>query len=359
MSRNLRAISLVLGLALALPAVAAEGRIPVFAPTTLAADGKYILTRDIMGTGAASPIVITAPNVDLDLNGFNVIEPGGGFPVILIPGFIASGSIHNGKLTTGSFGIEAPFGGAGGKLVIEGVRVQGSGTVGIHSAAETTIIRKSVVEGNGGDGILIDGAAPKTGQVDSNVITSPGGNGIVFANGNITISNNSIAGTGLIGILISPGTGCLVLENTVGGAGTEGIVIRGSKGNKLFDNVVRESASNGIHIDPGSTDTLVLNNVSTGNGFLLPPGNGLIIEGDQNLVERNTLNSNNCAGLFFTGLGCANTFGRNMARGNVGACALGACAGPPALFPPNSCNACGAPVNSTFGDNLIPGPPIF
>jgi parallel beta-helix repeat protein len=360
MSRNLRAVSIaLLGLSLALPAAAAEGRIPVFGPATLAVDGKYIVTRDIMGTGAASPIVITAPNVDLDLNGFNVIEPGGGFPVILFPGFIGTGSVHNGTLTTGSLGIEAPFGGVGGKLMIEGVRVQGSGGVGIHSATETTIVRRSVVEGTGGDGILVDGATIKTGQIDSNVVASAGGNGIVFASGNITISNNSIAGPGLIGILISPGSGCLVIENTVGGAGTEGIVIRGSRGIKLFDNVVRESGSNGIHIDPGSTDSLVLNNVSTGNGFALPPGSGLLVEGDQNLVERNTLNANNCAGLFFTALGCANTFGRNMARGNLGACALGACAGPPALFPPNSCNACGAPVNSTFGDNLIPGPPIF
>jgi parallel beta-helix repeat protein len=360
MSRNLRAIALgLLGLSVALPAAAAEGRIPVWAPTTLAADGKYIVTRDIMGTGAASPIVITAPNVDLDLNGFNVTEPGGGFPVILIPGPIGVGNVHNGTLTMGSAGIDAPFAGVGGKLVLESLRIQGSGGFGIHSAIETNVIRRSVIEGTGGDGILIDGPLLHTGIIDGNVITSTGANGIVHVGGNMTISYNSIAGPALIGILISPGSGCLVLENTVGGAGTEGIVIRGSKGIKLFDNVVRESGSNGIHVDPGSTDSLILNNVSTGNGFALPPGNGLLVEGDQNLVERNTLNSNNCAGLFFTGLGCGNTFGRNMARGNVGACALGACAGPPALFPPNSCNACAAPVNSTFGDNLIPGPPVF
>src|SRR5262249_4293480 len=152
------------------------------------------------------------------------------------------------------------------------------------------------------------------GILDGNTVQNPGVNGINFANGNITISNNSIASPGVIGILISPGNGCLVSENTVGGAGTEGLVVRGGKGIKLFDTVIRESASNGIHIDPGSIDCLVLNNVSTANGFVLPPGSGLLVEGDQNLVDRNTLNSNNCAGLFFTGLGCGNTFGRNMAR---------------------------------------------
>jgi parallel beta-helix repeat protein len=360
MGRNRRALCLgLLGLSLTLPALAAEGRIPVFGPGVLAVDGKYIVTRNITGTGAAAPITISAPNVDLDLNGFDVVEPAAAFPVINIPGFIGTVSVHNGTVTAGSAGLDAPFGGAGGKLVIEGLRVQGPGGFGIHSATESTVVRKSVIEGAGGDGILIDGGVLKTGSVDGNVIESPGGNGIFFASGNITISNNSIAGASLIGILIAPGSGCLILENTVGGAGTEGIVIRGSKGIKLFDNVVRESGSNGIHIDPGSMDNLVLNNVSTANGFALPPGSGLLVEGDQNLVERNTLNSNNCAGLFFTGLGCGNTFGRNMARGNLGACALGACAGPPALFPPNSCNACPVPANSTFGDNLIPGPPIF
>jgi parallel beta-helix repeat protein len=360
MSRNLRrALGVLLGLLTVLPAAAAEGRIPVFAPTTLAADGKYIVPRPIMGTGAASPIVIAAPNVDLDLNGFAVVEPGGGFPVIFIPGFVGTVRVHNGTLTTGSLGLDAPFAGPGGKLVLDHLKVQGSGGVGIHSSTEATIIRDSTVEGTGGDGILIDGPVLKTGIVDGNVVKNAGGNGITFVTGNITISNNAIGGSALIGILISPGSGCLLSENIVGGAGTEGIVLRGSKGCKLFDNVVRESGSNGIHLDPGTTDSLVLNNVSTANGFALPPGNGLLVEGDQNLVERNTLNSNNCAGLFFTAFGCANTFGRNTARGNVGACALGACGGPPALFPPNSCNACVAPVNSTFGDNLIPGPPVF
>jgi hypothetical protein len=90
----------------------------------------------------------------------------------------------------------------------------------------------------------------------------------------------------------------------------------------------------------------------------------MLVDGTQNLIERNTLNSNAGFGLRFCspGASCANTFGRNMARGNGGAALApcGACGGVPALFPPQSCNIAGCAVpNSTFGDNLIPGPPIF
>jgi parallel beta-helix repeat protein len=89
-----------------------------------------------------------------------------------------------------------------------------------------------------------------------------------------------------------------------------------------------------------------LNNVLTMNGQ-----HGLWVQGTRNLVERNTLNGNTGCGLFL--MGPMNTYGRNMARGN-GGLGCGPCF---ALFPPESCDA--APGNTSFGDNLIPGPPVF
>ena len=51
---------------IAVAALAADGRTPVFLPgALLGADGKYIVTRNIAG-GAGSAIVIAAPHVDLD-----------------------------------------------------------------------------------------------------------------------------------------------------------------------------------------------------------------------------------------------------------------------------------------------------
>jgi hypothetical protein len=108
----------------------------------------------------------------------------------------------------------------------------------------------------------------------------------------------------------------------------------------------------------------VLNNNSSGNGFGVPgvTGDGLFVEGLQAMIDHNQLNANSRVGLNFQGPGaCGSTFGRNTARANLGIAAP-ACPGAPALFPPNSCNgapACGANPQSTFGDNLIPGPPVF
>jgi hypothetical protein len=82
------------------------------------------------------------------------------------------------------------------------------------------------------------------------------------------------------------------------------------------------------------------------------------------MIDHNQLNSNSRVGLNIQGVAgaaCGNTFGRNTARGNLGIAAP-ACPGAPPLFPPNSCNGtggCGALPQSTFGEYLIPGPPVF
>jgi len=356
MHRNLARMTLcALVFAGTLPALAAEGRIPIFGPGPIGADGKYVVTRDIFGTGAGPVIDILAPNVDIDLNGFTLTEPAGAFPVINVPGiFVTQLTVRNGSLNSGSFGIDAPV--PGDKIVIEDVKIGFPTTTGIHVLDIVSIaIRRVMIQGvGGGPGILIDGIAPQTAVIEDSVIRDVGGDGINFISGSITVLNNKIAGTGGLGppgaaISLTAADSSLVSENTIVGSGTEGIALSGTRGGKLFDNLVQSSVSHGIHLDLGTSGILVLNNVATGNGFALPGGHGLFVEGSLNQLDRNTLNSNSGYGLFFTGGG--NTFGRNMARANGGP------AGCPLLFPPNSCDV-GA-GNSTFGDNLIPGPPFF
>jgi len=337
-----------------LPALAAEGRIPIFGPGPIGADGKYVVTRDIFGTGAGPVIDILAPNVDIDLNGFTLTEPAGAFPVINVPGiFVTHLTIRNGSLNFGSLGIEAPV--PGDKIVIEDVKIEFPAATGIHVLDILSIaIRRVMIQGGAATGILIDGLAPQTAVIEDSVIRDVGGNGIEFMSGSITVLNNKLAGTGGAGppggaITLTAADSSLVSENTIVGSGTEGIFVSNTRGGKLFDNLVQSSVSHGIHLDPGSAGILVLNNVATGNGFGLPGGHGLFVEGFLNHLDRNTLNSNSGYGLFFTGGG--STFGRNMARANGGP------AGCPLLFPPNSCDA--GLGNSTFGDNLIPGPPVF
>lgn len=53
-------------------AFAADGAIPIWAPTTITEPGNYVLTRDIELPGVPTVIAIAASYVDLDLNGFRV-----------------------------------------------------------------------------------------------------------------------------------------------------------------------------------------------------------------------------------------------------------------------------------------------
>ena len=180
-------------------------------------------------------------------------------------------------------------------------------------------------------------------MLESSAALGSGGIQVLMAQAFAVLHNRiDVAGVGIE--LMSDGS--LISENTVRSLGSDGIVLRQGRGNKFFDNVVNGCSGNGINLMPPSGNSLLLNNVATGNG-----GHGLWVQAPFNLVERNTLNGNTGCGLFFTAP--LSTFGRNMARGNGGV-ACGPCG---ALFPPESCAA--AAGNSSFGDNLIPGPPVF
>lgn len=356
--------------------LAAEGRTPVFAPgTLLGADGKYIVTRNIVG-GVGPVITIGAPNVELDLNGF-VLSGAAGSPVISIIAGMDHVTIRNGVLSGGSVGIELVGPPTTRKVDIEDVKIHDSAIQGIHLGnVEGAALRRNEITDTGSEGIAWDGGATvKHGTIEGNLLRRTSAGIVVNTCSSVAVLNNRLEdpGTGAggafpgNGIVLVACQGSLVSENTVERSRIDGIALFNGKGNKLFDNVVRASGGNGIHLDIGTSDTLVLNNVATGNGtgLLASGGDGLLVEGTQNLLERNQLNSNAGFGLRFciAGGSCANTFGRNMARANggfLGALGCGACGGAPALFPPNSCNIAGCAVaNSTFGDNLIPGPPIF
>jgi len=129
---------------------------------------------------------------------------------------------------------------------------------------------------------------------------------------------------------------CLIAENTVQNVkGGSGIYLGDSQGCKIYNNVVRQAERHGIELAGFSDDNLVLDNVSTQNGL-----DGLRVEGSQNHIERNVLNSNGTSGLPAWGLHFANfggplinnTYGRNTGHGNPGppaACVFGGGPNPP------------------------------
>src|SRR5262245_46615200 len=95
--REMRRMTLLLWIvamaAGSIDAFAQAGRRPVWMPgTIIAVDGSYVVTRNLAG-GAAPAITITAPNVDLDLNGMTLFA--GGAPVVIsIPGPVSEVRIH-------------------------------------------------------------------------------------------------------------------------------------------------------------------------------------------------------------------------------------------------------------------------
>jgi parallel beta-helix repeat protein len=336
---------------------AAEGRTPIFAPTTISADGKYIVTRNI-GPAPTALITVLSTNVDIDLNGFVLDNGPTPQPVISISlaGGVEQITIRNGSLKGGSAGIDASV--PATKAVIEDVKIQGPSGIGIHLLDVSSLaIRRNLVTSSGGVGIVVDGAGTAhSGTIEGNVVRDAAGGILVFNGSSVAVLHNRIDGGTGNGIDLVGGDGCLLSENTIERVNGMGINLVNSIGNKLYDNVVREARSHAIHLDPASNDNLVVMNSATNNGFGLPGGHGLFVEGKQNFIDRNILNSNSGFGLRLAAGSASNTFGRNMARGNAGG-GGGPCAAAPGLFPPNSCND-GA-VNTTFGDNLIPGPPVF
>jgi parallel beta-helix repeat protein len=350
MTKITKAVVVLAGIAAASrPGLAAEGRIPVFAPgTVLAADGKYIVTRNI--SAAAAPIItIAAGNVDLDLNGFTLSAPGGGGDLIVVPGPAVEVRIHNGTLVGGSTSINAP--GPGRQLIVEDVKSQDAagGTAAIHTVdVESVAYRRITFQDPGTTwAISMDGGFPaKTGTIEANIIRggAAGTGGInVVAGSAMAVLHNHLENMPGGGLSLDC-NGCLVSENTIQDSGGNGIEVRQGKGGKLYDNVVSRGGSNGIVLGAGVSDTLVMNNVLTGNG-----ADGLLVNGTQNHIERNTMNTNSSCGMRLNGAN--NVFGRNMARGNAGiGCAP--CAGAPGA-PPNSCN--NAAGNTSHADNFMTG----
>jgi len=340
------------------PLVAAEGRVPIFAPTTIVADGRYILTRNI-GPAATALITVSSPNVDIDLNGFTLDNSGTPNPVIVVIGpTIETIAIRHGVLKGGAGGIDCTFGGIP-KVVFEDLKIQSSAGFGIHLLGPINVeIRRNLINSSSGSGIQIDPIAGfiTTGVIEGNTIQGAGSLGIAVQNASaLSFLDNRIDVTADAGISLVASGGCLFERNTIEKAGKNGIDVVASGGNRLADNVVRSAGWHGLHLDPGSNDNYIVRQTSSLNGSGLPGGHGIFVEGSKNYIENSTLNTNNGAGLDFSGGATLNIFGRNMARGNTGV-AVGPCG---ALFPPNSCDALAANGNTRDGSNLIPGPPLF
>lgn len=374
-----------------LPAIAAEGRTPIYAwQTTITAPGKYIVTRDIFPLICSAPVIdiqiapappVPAGHVDIDLNGFRVAACPG-HPVIKATGQ-DNITVRNGTLMWGDYGIHieadpADPGARNRKVVIEDVKVMDVliGGILLDGITDFALRRNNVIitdsfpiAPQSMEGIVIDGRVgvdpyvPIKGTIEDNQVERTGGGITVRGGSSVAIVNNRIEDIAVIaqppaqgGIVYDISEGGLIANNTVekivGGAG---IYLGDSHGTKIYNNVVREASANGIHIAGRGHDNLILENVVTLCGM-----DGCTVEGSRNFVDRNLLNINcqagvqACWGLHFSAAfgGADNTFGRNTARGNLGV--PPACPAGPGPYPPTTDFCDEQPGNSSFNDNYMP-----
>lgn len=346
-----RCAALALMVADAPAAAAAEGRTPISKPgTVISSAGRYVLTRNLVGGGGIPVIEVAAPGVDLDLNGFVIDNAAGVVEAVLVsaPGDV---SIRNGAIRNAHVGVHAPAGGT--RILLEDLQIRSCDPAIRVVDVGTVVLRRVLVEGPG-NAIRIEGAAVKVGTVEDCIVRDAA-NGIAVDNASgFAVVRNHVEGTTGEGISLSGCSGCLVAENEVTRA-SSGIVVTGSSAVTLRNNAVSDCRTNGIRINGSSEDVAALDNVVVRNGFPAG-GNGLLVEGDRAFLSGNVLNDNNGVGLWLSSGSSDVTFGRNTARGNAGSGGA-VCGAAPPLFPPNSCND-GA-GNTSFGDNLIPGPPPF
>jgi parallel beta-helix repeat protein len=350
---------------LAAPALAGEGRIPIWQPVSITPgmEGKYVLTRDVSAVGGSGlPAIDIQPGtvaVDIDLNGFTLY--GVDTDVILAVG-VDSLTIRNGTIMFGlGDGISVLD---ARKVVIEDVKIEFVHGYGIHLTGVTNfaVRRNILVSDPDADpgmigGIWVDGTqapGPVEGKIEDNQIDSAGFGIQVDVGSAVTIRGNQVEdalqGDG-IHVLVCDG--CLIAENTVQHSAGIGIVLTDANVNKVYNNVVF-GASDGIALLGNTSDCLVLDNNSSQN----QPGSGLVVSGFRNQINGNVFNFNASAGIWFmpSAAPTNNTFGRNVMRSNaaIPAGSIGCPFTPlPCTFP-DVCDDAGG--NSSFTDNMGPVP---
>lgn len=366
--------------------LADEGRTPIFEAVdldvaNLPIGGQYVVTTDISVT-ANNVIRIRGTgveDVEIDLNGFT-LEAGASGGNVIDAKDLRTLTVRNGVIRhqgTGASGILVQ---ATDSAIVEQMKISG-GRYGVWISLGVTsfAIRDNTISETNDNGILVNYAGstdPEVaeGSIDDNTLrdcgdaaSAPnGGRGIEvrFGVSSVAIRRNRIERPHTYGITVNSRGAVVIDGNRVNETGYRGIIASATGACRVSNNVVQNAGvlgsevenlgGDGIFINDTASNCLLLNNVSTNNYM-----SGLRVEGDRCHIDGNVLNDNRLAGLFFEPEADQNTFGRNTARNNGagagppdGSCAVQTCTG---LTEPDFCDE--GVDNTSFGDNLAPGPP--
>jgi hypothetical protein len=214
-------------------AMAGDGAIEIWEPTTITESGSYVVTRDI--TALLTIITITADNVDVDLNGF---------------------TLNTDTITHAAIHISAPA----KNVTIENGTVVGGGGIYAEWGVERLTVRRLNVQGTNGHAITA-GVSHES-VFEDNVITAR-----------------------LIGIS-SDFNKSVIRRNTITSSESGGILVTGD-GNLIVDNLIEDCAEDGIHLNVYANHNHITGNLLINNGLY-----GLVIHGGDNVYRGNVARGN-------------------------------------------------------------------
>lgn len=324
----------------ALASADGDARTPLSAAattTTITVPGSYYLTANIAATTApgADGIVIAAPDVTLDLNGFALRgAPGSGAGVRALPGAdrcqVRGGSVSG----WGATGVDLS---AAVSAAVRGVRAGDNAGAGIHGGSGC-VVENCSAEGNGARGscagIVVGDAGVVRGCSSTGNFSAAAGvgamRGIQGGQGatitGCSANGNKASGTGLgAGIQVgnnSTVTDCAATANTGGntGNGAPGYGILAAAGcvisrNSCCDNKGPVNSA-GTGISAGD-DNVIENNTCRGNqGGFLANGYG-VFAGSRNVIRGNTCAFNRSGTSSGSGYGVAAVNGNLVERNSV------------------------------------------
>ena len=294
--------------------------------------GSYYLVGNINVNGGRAAIEVAAPNVEIDLNGFQISGSGEGGPdtgVSVPSGVTDRVRVRNGSIRNCGTGVDA-----GPRAVVENVTIRDCG-VGIV-AAQQSVVRDSNVFFCAGVGIQVgDDSSVDDCAADSNQTGILAGNDCTITG--VTVSGNTVGMNvadrcSIIACNISQNTNTgvfaddktLIRECNVSNNGN-GLEIDGFD-SSVIDNIISDNSGFGVFV--ANRSTLRGNNVTSNGGSGLFGSSGLLVENnnfDENgigasvvfecVVRNNSFRENTTALQNFNGTGDntidENTFIRN------------------------------------------------
>lgn len=279
--RNIRestekALTVLLTLAFAVCAAAADGRIPIGSvPYTISAPGSYYLTASLTNGASQTAITIGSSNVTLDLCGHTLRTTSTSYSNIASTGF-SDIRVSNGILLGGGYSVDIESVTAG-FISIDGLSITGYNNTGITITGASNYpavqITNNRITTNGGTLTTVGLSMSKVwgGQVASNVIVGAGtaGNDLFLLNNasSLVIMDNAIT-YGASGMNFLNVNGLRILRNNCSYNGGDGIILQGTCTNiDVEENLLSTNNSYGLQVTSGVASDVYRNNVATSDGL--------------------------------------------------------------------------------------------